>query len=266
MAAKVRELTIAASNDFERIQAIGRYVQNIKYVAIEMNLARGGGYQPHLSTDVFAKQYGDCKDKANLMRALLRLEGINSYLVSIYSGDRDRVRPEWPSPQQFNHAIIAIHVKEDVSTPSVLVHPLLGRLLFFDPTDTSTALGGLPDHERGSFALVIAGKQGGIVRTPAAPPETNRTDVVIRATLGEDGALEAELQNQARGQSAANIRRIYASVQPADFQKQIESWLSESANEVNISQLEAKDAFDAGQFSLDLAFKAPSYAQTMQNA
>ena len=40
-------------------------------------------------------------------------------------------------------------------------HATLGRLLIFDATDPYTSLGDLPDHEQGSYALIIAGQNGG---------------------------------------------------------------------------------------------------------
>ncbi len=264
MIAMVKELIAPAKTDYERIQAIGHYVQNIKYVAIEINLARGGGYQPHLASDVFARQYGDCKDKANLMRAMLKVAGIDSYLVNIYSGDRNHVRPEWASPFQFNHAIIAVRVGSDIFTPSVLADSPVGRLLFFDPTDESTPAGDLPDDEQGSFALIVAGERGGIVQVPSAPPETNRSDVTVTATLSETGELDASVTERNRGQRAASLRRLYAHKQQVDFKKEVEAWLVETSKEINLTQLETKDAFDKEQFSLDIAFKAPNYAQIMQ--
>jgi hypothetical protein len=264
MAAKVKELTASATTEYARLQAIGHYVQNIKYVAIEINLARGGGYQPHLSTEVFANQYGDCKDKANLMHAMLKLTGIDSYLVNIYAGDRSHVQSEWPSPHQFNHAIIAIRVSESIQAEPVFVHPTLGRLLLFDPTDASTPLGDLPDYEQGSYALIVAGKQGGIVRVPMAAPETNRTDIRINATLEEDGALEADLSDETWGQSAASVRRLHSYARQGDFQHGIEAWLSESAKEVILKKIEERDAFENSRFGLNVSFKAPSYAQVMQ--
>lgn len=264
LTAKVKELTAAASNDYQRIQAISRYVQNIKYVAIEINLARGGGYQPHLATDVFAKQYGDCKDKANLMRAMLKAAGIRSYLVSVYSGDRYHVNPQWPSPYQFNHEIIAVQVDNSVTTPVAFLHPALGRLLFFDPTDTGTPLGDLPDDEQGSYALVIAGPQGDIVQLPSAPPESNRSDITIAGTLSDRGTLDVNFEDRATGQSAAELRRIYAAYQRADFQKQLEGWLSESARQLNLTQWDINDAFQSERLSLKMAFQSPNYAQLMQ--
>jgi hypothetical protein len=128
LAAKARELTANARTEYEKIQAIGRFVQNIQYISIQTGLGRGGGYRPHLSTQVFAKSYGDCKDKANLMRAMLRVLGINAFPVSIYAGDPDYVRAEWPSPQQFNHCIIAVKVSDETRGPTIIQHPRLGRL------------------------------------------------------------------------------------------------------------------------------------------
>jgi len=264
LSAKVKELTAPASNDFQRIQAISRYVQNIRYVAIEVNLARGGGYQPHPATEVFANQYGDCKDKANLMRAMLKIAGIRSYLVSVYSGDRYHVNPQWPSPRQFNHVIIAIQVDNSVTAPVALGHPVLGRLLFFDPTDTGTPLGDLPDDEQGSYALLIAGQKGDIVQLPSAPPESNRSDITIAGTLSDRGALDVHFEDRATGQSAAELRRIYAAYQRADFQTQLERWLSASARQVSLTHWDVNDAFQSERLSLKMAFQSANYAQLMQ--
>ena len=88
LAAEAKQLTASRATQYEKIQAIGHYVQKVKYISVQMNLAKGGGYKPHAAASVFLKQYGDCKDKANLMRAMLRAAGIPSYLVVIYAGDR----------------------------------------------------------------------------------------------------------------------------------------------------------------------------------
>ena len=54
-------------------------------------------------------------------------------------------------------------------------HPSLGRLLIFDPTDDNTPVGDLPDHEQGSFALLVAGDDGALLRMPghARPTRTS---------------------------------------------------------------------------------------------
>ena len=86
MSHKATDLIAGAHSEFEKIAAIARFVQQINYVSIQMGIGRGGGYRPHTATETFAKAYGDCKDKTNLMRALLKVIGIVAYPVSIFSG------------------------------------------------------------------------------------------------------------------------------------------------------------------------------------
>ena len=102
------------------------------------------------------------------------------------------------------------------------------------------------------------------MQVPSAPPETNRSDVTVTATLSETGELDASVTERNGGQRAASLRRLYAHKQQVDFKKEVEAWLVETSKEINLTQLETKDAFDKEQFSLDIAFKAPNYAQIMQ--
>jgi len=102
LTAAVQRLSSNARSELEKIRAIGSYAQAIQYISIQTGLGRGGGYKPHAAAEVFARSYGDCKDKVTLMRAMLKVAGIASYPVAIYSGDPYYVRESWPSPQQFN--------------------------------------------------------------------------------------------------------------------------------------------------------------------
>jgi transglutaminase-like putative cysteine protease len=190
--AKAQELTGSSRTELDKIKAIAAFAQQTNYVSVQMNLTRGGGYTPHPADQVLSRNYGDCKDKANLMRALLQAVGIEAYPVVIYSGDREFVRREWPSPMQFNHAIIAVKVSAETSLPTVIGElPQLGRLLIFDPTDPVTPVGDLPESEQGSFALVIAGTQGNLVRVPLLPAFTNRIELAVDAQMDAAGAVAA---------------------------------------------------------------------------
>src|SRR5258708_2274718 len=160
MSDKVRRLTADAKTELEKIRAVGTFVQNIRYISIDIGVSRGGGYRPHAAVEVFAKSYGDCKDKANLMRAMLKVLGIAAYPVVIYSGDSTYVREEWASPNQFNHCIVAIKVSDETQVATVITHPKLGRLLIFDATDADTPVADLPDQGQGSLALIVAGGAG----------------------------------------------------------------------------------------------------------
>jgi hypothetical protein len=264
LAAKSRELIAGAKSEYAKMQAIGEYVQKIKYVAIEMDLAHGGGYKPHAADLVFRKQYGDCKDKANLMRALLKAAGIESYLVSIYSRDRTYVREEWPSPSQFNHMIIAVRVSGETRGRTVVEAPPLGRVLLFDPTSETTPMGDLPWREQGSFALVVAGGQGNILKMPSTDSEANSVDVTVSAELAGGGGLTAACALVLRGQAAddARARKFYQDAEA--YQRDVIGFFSGRASGLTLSKLDSTDRFSENDFRMNLAAESPAYGQLMQ--
>jgi hypothetical protein len=264
MKAKARELTANAKTEFERIQAIARYAQNVNYISIQIDLGRGGGHRPHAAADVFSKNYGDCKDKANLMRAMLKSLGIESYPVVIYSGDPNRVLPEWPSPHQFNHCIIAVKVSDETQAPTIVKHSSLGRLLIFDPTDDDTPFGDLPDHEQGSYALIVAGDAGELMKMPLTPPEANRMERSVEAELDADGAITATVRERSFGQAAVEERRLFKRAARPQYIKFIERWITQTAPSANVLKAEPNDDSVAGKFALDVEFKSPNYAQSMR--
>jgi len=262
---KVRQLTAGAKTELEKIRAVGTFVQNIRYISIDIGVSRGGGMRPHPAMEVFARSYGDCKDKANLMRAMLKVLGITSYPVVIYSGDSDYVREQWASPQQFNHCIVAIKVSDETQAATIITHSKLGRLLIFDATDDDTPLGDLPDQEQGSLALIVAGDAGSLVRMPVTPAETNLLDRRIQASLAADGSLTAAIQEKALGSWAVGYRSEFRHLSRPDYQKAIEGWITSGASAAKVSKVNPRDDRSAGRFDLDIDFTAPAYAQLMQN-
>jgi hypothetical protein len=262
--AKVRSLTAGATTAEEKIRALAEYVQNIRYVEIDTGIGRGGGYKPHAASVVFAKSYGDCKDKANLLRAMLRAAGIESWPVSIFSGDPLFVREEWPSPQQFNHCILAIRAPEGYAGEAVVDDPRLGRLLIFDPTDPYTPLGSLPLHEQNSLALVMAGDRGGLDRMPPARPAANSTTRSIDASVDATGAVKGTMHEELTGWTAAIQRSYFREKGEQEYRKRVESRVTNGIHSAAISELKTVDAPRDSSFRLDLQFSSPSFAQMMQ--
>ncbi len=68
---KSSALTAGAAAEDEKIARIASFVQKVNYVSVQINLLRGGGFTPHRADFTLSRNYGDCKDKATLMRALL---------------------------------------------------------------------------------------------------------------------------------------------------------------------------------------------------
>jgi len=265
IANKAAELIAGKSSEWEKIDAIARFTQSINYVSIQTGVGRGGGYRPHTASEVFAKSYGDCKDKANLMRALLKAIGVTSYPVSVYSRDRYYVREEWPTPQQFNHCIIAIKIGDQTKASPVINHEKLGRLLIFDPTDDNTILGDLPRPEQGSFALIVAGDAGGLLRLPASAPEANKVERKFEVELQADGSIRAQGREETSGQASSEARSQIRGLNKESYTKMIERWISRTVRGAKVTQIEPHDDQAGGRSTLDIAFSAERYGQSMQN-
>lgn len=241
MAAKARSLVEGANTEIDKIRAIGRFTQQLNYVSVQVNVSKGGGYRPHAAAQTFQKLYGDCKDKANLTRALLKAVGITAYPVAIYSGDRTHVTAEWPSLGAFNHAITAIRVGKDTSAPAVFEDPKLGRLLFFDPTDPHVPPGYLPDHEQASLALIAEGAAGDLVRVPAGIPSALGRDRQVKAVLKPDGSIAGSFVDRRTGEALGTALSLFRSVQKPDYTRMIERWVSHGIPGASTTNVEAKE-------------------------
>jgi len=262
---KVAELTSGISDPVAKIRALTDYMQRqIRYVAITIGI---GGYQPHPAADVFAHQYGDCKDKATLLSTMLHEIGIDSYYV-IVNTDRGVVRPEYPS-MHFDHVILAIHLPDSVQTNALYAaadEPGLGHILFFDPTDEYVPLGYLPSQLQDNYGLLVTPTGGQIVRMPLLAPATNRLLRVGKFSLAPDGQLTGEIQELRWGGPASDDRQAFLEVQTSKRAEVIEGFLGLSLNNFVLTgaSLQNLENYDQN-FGLDYKFVSPGYADVAGN-
>lgn len=262
---KTAELTRSAATELDKIRAIAAFVQQTIYVSIQTNLTRGGGYTPHTADQVLQRNYGDCKDKTALMRTLLKAAGINSYAIAIYSGDRRYVRPEWASEWQFNHEIVAVRVSPETQLPTVIDHAPLGRLLIFDPTDPYTPVGDLPEDEQGSYAMIMAGTQGGLAKMPLLPAAANRIERRVDATLASEAQLNAHIQTKYFGQSASMMRWLTKSEGNDQFKRYLERSFSRRLGGVTLDKIAATDQPDRTHLELAVDVHVSQFGQAMRD-
>lgn len=210
---KVAALTAAAATPLAKMQALAAFVQReIRYVAIELGI---GGFQPHAASGVFQHRYGDCKDKATLMGAMLQEIGVDSYYVVINT-DRGSVTPDAPAGLgAFDHAILAIRLPEGVSDPSLIAtiqHPRLGKLLFFDPTSDLTPFGQIPGRLQANYGLLVAPDRGELTQLPRQASGTNGIWRTGKLTLSAAGTLTGDVEEVRWGDLAASRRRALLAV------------------------------------------------------
>ncbi|OAM87769.1 DUF3857 domain-containing protein [Termitidicoccus mucosus] len=254
----------AGPAQWERIRALARHAQIVRYVSIQMGLGRGGGYTPRAAAEVFKTNYGDCKDKTALLRAMLQAAGISSHPVLVYAADRHAVSDRWPTPAQFDHCIIGICVDETVSVPAVIEVPGLGRLLIFDPTNPSTALGNIDSDLQGGRALVLAGPSGAMITLPFTPAESNHLERAITAQLTATGAIGARIKEHTTGQMAAYERALFHAP-GSKYEKIILDWINTTAPGAKIVTNKQQDDMNADIFDLMVDFAAPAYARAMRD-
>jgi len=262
--AKANELTQNAPTPLEIIKALGRYAQQINYTMISAKLGSGGGLIPQPAPATLLHNYGDCKDKANLLRALLRVKGIKAFPLFIYSGNNDTIWPQWPTPMQFNHAILAISVGPEIESPAIINHATLGRLLVFDPTDENVPVGQLPATHYGSKILLVAGDDGDLITLPPLPAQHNTVTQTIEASLDDRGQLTAQISEQNNGETAAGNRQEQHTSTPIDYAKNIASWINIGVRNAKITDLKTEDDFDRNRFTIRLKVTAPAYAQSLR--
>jgi len=224
---KVTELTAGTTTPLDKIRALAAFVQSdIRYVAIEIGI---GGYQPHPAADIFTNRYGDCKDKATLLATMLAVAGIKSYYV-LMNASRGVVVPESPSALDFDHVILAIQfpdVRPDSIVWAVQEVPELGKLLFFDPTDTLVPFGFLPDSLQGNYGLVVTDAGGQLVKLRLLPAAANRLLRNAKLTLTPDGTLSGTVIELRWGTPAVELRARLLRASQADRQKVLEAFLGQ---------------------------------------
>jgi cellulose synthase operon protein C len=180
----------------ECLEALARYVKTkVRYEAVEIER---GQWAPTPPEEVLARRWGDCKDKAQLLRALLDAVDIPSRLVLIRSGRAGEVDPDFPWPFSFNHCILAL---PDGAVPQRPDDPVASGYLWVDPTSELGGVEWLTTACQGRPALVVSGGDSALVRTPERPQQERR-DLRVSGRIYSDGSLVAETELRIEGARA----------------------------------------------------------------
>jgi hypothetical protein len=181
--ALARQLTAGLPDTHARALALSDWVRhNIRYAGVYVG---PGGVVGHPAATVLANRYGDCKDHAALLEALLAAIGIDSTGALVNSGNAYRL-PEVPTLGVFNHMITYV--------------PALD--LYLDPTADTVSAGYLSSSLLGKPVLLL--KTGTFAMTPILQPERNRTSTWF--DIHRDGRSSFRLSKTAFGAIAEPYR------------------------------------------------------------
>ena len=207
MKAKALELTAGKTDFYERAKAIQNFVRgDIRYVAVEVGV---GGYQPHAAADIFSHRYGDCKDKATLLAAMLSAVGIHSTWLWV---DVEHTMDQSMPSLLGDHMVAAIEVPPGYESPEM--HSLITlkngkRFLITDPTWEKTPFGQIEHELQGTSALLVDGEQSQSIVIPVMDPDRNTWTRTAHMKLAPDGSLEGDVVESMYGDEGAEFRYAF---------------------------------------------------------
>ena len=171
--AQADALTKTAKSKLEIAKALYGFVAgSVRYVGVFLG---DGGFVPHAANEILANKYGDCKDHATLLIALLSAKGIKAEPVLISNGISYQKLPV-PAPQNFNHAIVFV--------------PELN--MYLDPTTPFAPFGTLPQTDLDKF-VVHAGAKPRVGQTPKADVARDTYLQTAQLKILPDGSLEGKV-------------------------------------------------------------------------
>jgi tetratricopeptide (TPR) repeat protein len=194
----------------EKIQAIvARLHAEVRYTGVEFGAAK---LTPQRPSEVIKRHYGDCKDKATLLVAMLRAAGIPADLALLDTGPGADVEDSLAGMNQFDHAIVYV--------------PAAGAdtAVWIDATAQYYAPGSLPFDDEGRKALIIAPETSGLTLTPSPKPEDSVLVETRVFTLAEHGPAHVLESSQTKGIVDANYRSLYGAADTTKVHQDLENY------------------------------------------
>jgi tetratricopeptide (TPR) repeat protein len=228
------------------IRAIYNFVvTNTRYVALEFGIH---GYKPYRVDRVLARRFGDCKDKASLIHAMLKVAGVESRLVLLRMRNLGAIGREPASLAAFNHAIAYVPKYQ----------------LFLDGTAEFHGSRELPALDRAASILVVEPDgPSTFTATPEAAEEDNTTALTLKVALAPEGSASVSGETKVSGQSAPGYRRAYqaANARRSTFEQ---SWAQTfpglRVKDVRLTDLSLLEQDVGVSFEMEI----PRYAEVLQ--
>jgi transglutaminase-like putative cysteine protease len=221
------ELAASADDPADAVLAAIRWVQDeLRYFAIVLGPSSHAPHPPELTLE---RRFGDCKDKALLLVALLEELGVSAWPALVDTSAGPLVPERQPSPDAFDHVVV--------------VAELAGEERWIDPT--ISAQGGdlgrlaMPDY---GFGLIVRAGETAPVPIPEAQtdPGEVRASYDYRLLDGEDA--EVEIVTEFSGFEADGQRYDLADTTIEELQTGYQSFYSTASGRVvPVEPLEVTD-------------------------
>jgi len=228
-----------------RARAALRFVQDeVRYLGMEMGPS---SHRPHPPGEVFARRFGDCKDKSFLLVTALRALGVEAAPALASTRLRAAVDERLPSPFAFDHVIV--HARVD------------GVERWLEPT-RSLEHGRIADVPPPAYrrALIVRPGTRGLVAIP--DPAPGELDVLNRYRVERfGGPVQLEVTTHLTGRRAVAMRHTLASQPLADLQKDYLGYYAHAHPRIRVAApLRVADAPDADDLTLVETYELPPFS------
>ena len=208
LAKLVKSATAGAKTPHEITARLLAAIQkDIRYAGVEI---AEGSIIPRTPATVLKNKYGDCKDKAVLLVAMLRQAGLTAHVALLRSGYDLDAHETLPGLTRFNHAIVR------VDTPD--------GAIWVDPTDQFARAGELPIADQGRLALIASESTTALARTPELPSTAFRYTETRLFNLGEHGKPPVVEITEIAGPYDASQRRWIVNTAADELKKDLEGY------------------------------------------
>ena len=188
------ELTAGLTTRDQKVSKLFAFVADeIRYV----NFVSGEDWLPNRPQAVLARRQGDCDDKAILLIALLKAEGIEAtevLLQSRFTGQGSVLRAAHAAVPLFDHGIAYL--------PGVAGAP--GTWL--DATNPQSRPGALPSFDARALAVFVHQGNDGPVDTPSGSPEDHGVTGTWTIRLETSGSGEIDVEETHAGDAGQELR------------------------------------------------------------
>jgi hypothetical protein len=243
--AKNQEWLDSSKTKKDYINKVIEFAQNdIRYLGLELGQ---NSHKPHSPIEVFDRRFGDCKDKALLIAALLQDAGIEAHAALISTNQRKKLLDVLPSPGQFNHVVTRFIYD--------------GKEYWIDGTK-SFQLTELDNKSINNFqyGLLIKDEETNLV--PVTPPTKHVRDVTLNERFDysdNTNDVKVEIDVVYTGAEAERMREYIASAGMKVFQSELYNYyLRTYPTLIENGDLTKSDSYVDNQLTFSSAFLMPN--------
>ncbi len=232
-----------------QILTVLRFDQDdVRYFGIEIGAS---AEKPADPSAVFARRFGDCKDKSLLFVTILRALGIEAYPVLVNATLRRAIADWRPSASAFDHCIALVQCDD--------------QLYWLDPT-MNYQRGPLAAHYLPNYGcgLTISPQTTGLAVIPQTTGMPQTTTTEYFRIRGKTEPAELKVVTVAEGRDADDLRELFATTKRSDIEKDYTHFYSDLYPGIKMSSpiiLEDDERQDRVQttefYSMDKAWTGP---------